>query len=74
MIKNAYEINQRFTYVMRLLGIGHVGINLFCLMMEKYFYKSLYYQVVEKISVAVKSVADIVLKKAINEENEKNVT
>lgn len=74
MIKNAYEINRRFTYVMRLLGVGHAGINLFCSLMDlNIFHKSLYYQVVEQISVAVKAVTDVVFQKAIKEENEKNV-
>lgn len=74
MIKNAYEINRRFTYVMRFLGVGHAGINLFCSLMDtNIFHKFLYYQVVEQISIAVKSVTDVVFKKTIKEENEKNV-
>lgn len=74
MIKNAYEINRRFTYVMRLLGVGQAGINLFCSLMDiNIFHKSLYYQVMEQIKIAVKSVTDLVFKKAVKEENEKNV-
>ncbi|KYN11371.1 hypothetical protein ALC57_16474 [Trachymyrmex cornetzi] len=33
-LRNAYEINRRFTYAMRLLGVGLAGINLFCSLMD----------------------------------------
>jgi len=56
IIKNAYEVNRRFTFIMRLLGVGHAGINLFCSLMDiNTYHKSLYQSVVEQISIAVKS-------------------
>jgi len=74
MIKNAYEVNRRFAFIMRLLGVGHAGINLFCSLMDiNTYHKSLYQSVVEQISIAVESVSDMVFKKAIKEEKQKNV-
>lgn len=33
-VRNAFEVNRRLTFVMRLLGVGLSGINIFCAMMD----------------------------------------
>lgn len=73
MIKNAYEINRRFTFVMRLLGVGQAGVNLFCSMMDLgTFHRSLYTRMLDQIYIAVEGVAKFIFKKAANEEKRKN--
>lgn len=67
MVKNAYEINGRFVFIMQLLGVGLAGINLFCLLMDlcNGISNNGYYDMLNQIYVAVKSVVDIVLKKPL---------
>ncbi|KYN06784.1 hypothetical protein ALC62_02265 [Cyphomyrmex costatus] len=73
-LRNAYEINRRFTYAMRLLGVGLAGINLFCSLMDlgTGLSKNGYYNIIQNIHVAAKAVSTIVFKKAVKEEIEKN--
>jgi len=75
MIKNAYEVNRRFVYVMRLIGIGLQGLNYFCGYMDtgKSFNITLYYDILKSISESVNAVYDIVIRKAVREEKELNV-
>lgn len=76
-IHNGYEINRRIVFVMRLLGVGRDGINLFCGLMDigKGLSKNTYDLIVEHVHSASKSVFDFLCKKAVDEEkreNEKN--
>lgn len=74
-INNGYEINQRIVFVMRLLGVGIEGINLFCGLMDLGQGLSLnaYYSIVEKIHNVAKLVFDVLCQKAVKEEKEENV-
>ncbi|KYN02057.1 hypothetical protein ALC62_07126 [Cyphomyrmex costatus] len=57
MIKNAYEINRRFCFAIRLLGIGLSGIQVFCSVMElEKMSKSTFYSILKHIHIAVKAV------------------
>lgn len=73
-INNSYEINRRFVFAMRLLGVGFQGIHNFCGMMDigKGFTKDTYYNTVNHIWKAASTVCKLVFKKAVKEEQEKN--
>lgn len=73
-IYNTFEINRKFVFVMRLLGIGIHGINFFYTFMDISHGVSVsaYYGILNNISVASKCVFDSVIKKAKDEEVEKN--
>ncbi|CAH2107864.1 unnamed protein product [Euphydryas editha] len=70
MISTGYEINRRLVYIMRLIGVGLSGINKFCGLMElgTGISSSIYYKIIDSISIAVKSVFDVVMLKAVREE------
>ena len=74
MIGSGYEINRRLVFAFRLFGIGIYGINLFGGLMELSagFNVKVYYEIVDNIKIAVKSVFHIVQRIAINEEKQKN--
>lgn len=74
-VRNAFEVNRRLTFVMRLLGVGLSGINLFCSLMDlgTGLSKNGYYSILNNIYIAVKAIAKIVFTKAAKEENEENV-
>ncbi|KAI4498024.1 hypothetical protein M0802_006848 [Mischocyttarus mexicanus] len=63
MIQNACEINRRFVFVMRLLGVGHEGVNLFCGLMDICggIGNSTYYAILENIQIAASAVFHSVL-------------
>ena len=65
-IGNDYEINRKFVFVMRLIGVGVGGIKLFCSIMDlgQDITNARYYGIIENIKFAVKTVYDMVLKKA----------
>jgi len=73
-IGHAYEINRRFVFAMRLIGVGIHGINLFCGFMDlcNRFNNNTYYKIVNNVHIGVKTVYDIVRKKAAKEEIELN--
>lgn len=75
MIKNAYEVNRRFVFIMRLLGVGLAGVNSFCSLMDLCdgISNNGYYCILKQIYIAVKSVVDTVFKKAVAEEKKLNV-
>lgn len=75
MINNAYEVNRRFVYVMRLIGAGLQSINYFCGYMDigKSFNVNLYYNIIKSISESVNAVYDVVIRKAVRQEKELNV-
>ena len=68
---NSYEINTRFTFVMRMLGFGLAGCNKFCGLMDlcsNFIAKGNYNRYVNEISISMKSTASRFLLSAINEE------
>ena len=72
---NAYEVNKRFVFAMRLIGVGLNGLNNFCGLMDlgAGFSIRTYYKCVDNMKVAVDAVLKIVLNKAAGEEKDKNV-
>lgn len=75
-IRSGYEINRRLVYVMRLLGVGMVGINNFLGLMDMTssgFGKQGYYNCINHILLAVSAVCEAVFKKAVKEEQELNI-
>lgn len=75
-IGKTYEINRRFVFVMRLLGIGFQGISNFCGYMDfgLSLAKTSYYDILTQVSTAARAVAQAVLRKAVKEEQERNET
>lgn len=75
LVNTAYEINRRIMFVMRILGLGLQSINIFCSLMELStgFGHSAYYTFVGNLHEAAKSTFDIVRRKAVSEEKQKNV-
>lgn len=74
MIGTGYEVNRRFVFVMRLIGVGIHGIKLFCGLMDlgHGLNSNAFYKILEHISTAVKSVFDLVTRKAVDEEKRLN--
>lgn len=70
LVVNAYSINRRLVFVMRLLDNGIAGIQTFCSLMDlcKNFSDRTYEVSVNAIKIATDSVAELVLKKAGDEE------
>lgn len=75
LINTGYEINRRIVLVMRLLGVGREGIVLFCGLMDlcQGLARSTYDNIVTHLYSASKSMFESVSKKAVKEEQEKNV-
>lgn len=73
-INNAYEINRRIVLVMRLLGIGREGINLFCALMDicQGLAINTNYSCIENVHIAASSVYDCLIQNAVQEEKKKN--
>ncbi|KYN08443.1 hypothetical protein ALC62_00575, partial [Cyphomyrmex costatus] len=74
LLHTSYEINRRIVFVMRILGIGMQGLNLFCNLMDlcEGFKESSYNNVVQHIYNASKSVFESCTKKAVEEEKKEN--
>lgn len=74
MIQNACEANRRFVFVMRLLGVGHEGVNLFCSLMGicSGIGNSTYAKILETIHTAASAVYETVLSFAVTQEREIN--
>lgn len=74
LINSAYEVNRRLMFVMRLLGLGQRGVNVFCGLMDLStgFGNSTYYAFLENLYSASKTVFDYVCSKAVREEIAKN--
>lgn len=70
IIKNAYDINCRIVFAMRLFGIGLNGIEKFCVFinMPHPIFHSFYDTVVKSISVATAAVCEMSIKRAAIEE------
>ncbi|XP_032681250.1 uncharacterized protein LOC116848839 [Odontomachus brunneus] len=75
LIDNAFEINRRIVLAMRLIGVGMKGLNLFCGIMDicQGLAINTYYACLQNIYCASETVYDIVTRRAIEEEREKNV-
>lgn len=73
-IRNGFEINKRIVIVMRLLGIGRAGINLFCSLMDMCsgLTQGTYDSTIQRLHAASKSMFEFVTKKAVDEEKQKN--
>lgn len=73
-IRNAYAINRRIVFVMRMLGIGHKGLNLFCGLMDigKGMSNTCYQPILENIHIASSAVYESIISFAANEEKEMN--
>lgn len=74
LINNAFEINRRITFVMRLLGVCKEGINTFCGLMDicKGLNNTIYYAAVNNIYTASNAVFRTLIRKAVEEEKELN--
>lgn len=73
LINTGYEINRRIVFVMRLLGVGREGINVFCGLMDicQGLAKSTYEKIVQHLYSASKSMFESVCEKAVEEEQKK---
>lgn len=73
-VKNAYKINRRIVFVMRLLGVDREGLNLFCGLMDigQGIASNTYYACLENIYQTAFAVYDYILKKAVAEEKQMN--
>ena len=69
-IDKAYEINTRFVFVLRVLGLGQSAMRKFCGLMDlpKPIAQSTYDAIVKKILIAAQTVCDVSLKIAATEE------
>lgn len=75
IIKNAYEINRRFTFAMRMLGIGYTGMTKLCGLLDlpHPILKTFYYKIVDQINVASSAVSKLSMQKAAADEKQKAV-
>lgn len=74
LVHTGYEINRCVVLVMRLLGVGREGINLFCNFMDicDGISQSAYDRIVQYLHAASLSVFDYCCKKAVKEEQIEN--
>ena len=66
-----YEVNTRFAFVMRTLGLGLAGCNKFCGLMDiasNFLSKPSYLDMMKSICISVKTTAEKVLISAAKEE------
>lgn len=70
--KTSYEINQRFFFAMRLLGVGLYGAKKFCGIMDlpAPLQQNTYDLIMKNIHAAVSCVCNAVMKQAVSEERE----
>ena len=70
MIDHAFDINRRIVFVMRLLGIGINGVNLFCGLMDlvNKFYSLTFAGCFANLCKATESVYQNSIKRAVEEE------
>lgn len=75
LIKNTYEINRRFCFVMRLVGIGINGIRNFIALIDltANFNNNTNYGIVKILQISAKSIYEAVVKKAGTEEKKKTL-
>ena len=75
MIDNAYEINRRIVFVMRLLGVGINELNLFCSLMDllRKFHNNNFAGSFENVTKAAKTLYEWSTQKAVTEERAKTL-
>ena len=75
MIGNAYEINSRIVFEMRLLGVGINGLNRFCSLMDllRKFHNNTFAGCFEKVTKAAKTVYEWSTQKAVTEKRAKTL-
>ena len=75
MIGNAYETNRRIVFVMRLLGVGINGLNLFCSLMYllRKFHNNTFAGCFEYVTKAAGTVYEWSTQKAVTEEGAKTL-
>ncbi|KYQ56969.1 hypothetical protein ALC60_04084 [Trachymyrmex zeteki] len=73
-IRNAYEVNRQIVFVMRLLGIGNEGLNIFCGLMDmcQGLAESAYNSIVEHLYTASTKMFQEITKKAVTEKRNNN--
>jgi len=73
LINTGYEVNRRIIFVMRFLGLGRGGINLFCNLMDicNGLNASTYNNIIKHIHSIATSVFEHLSKKAVNEEKKR---
>ena len=71
-VGHSYEINRRFIFVMRILGIGYEGLCKFCGLMDmpSFLDKSTHTILLKQILNCSKTVAETFMMKAVNEEKQ----
>ncbi|XP_074099508.1 uncharacterized protein LOC141527761 [Cotesia typhae] len=71
-VGHSYEINRRFIFVMRILGIGYEGLYKFCGLMDmpSFLDKSTHTILLKQILNCSKTVAETFMTKAVNEEKQ----
>ncbi|XP_071577515.1 uncharacterized protein [Temnothorax nylanderi] len=73
-IHNAYEINRRVVFAMRLLGVAREGINIFCGIMDlgSGLSKQTYDHIIKHVHSSVKQIFALSCKNAVEEEKSNN--
>jgi len=74
LVGSACEINRRIVFAMRMLGVGHQGLNLFCGLMDicQGIGNSTYASILENIHIAASTVYDSIISFAATEEKDLN--
>ncbi|EFN65458.1 hypothetical protein EAG_00446, partial [Camponotus floridanus] len=72
-INHSYEVNRRFIFTMRMLGLGQAGCAKFCGLMDmpSFLHHSTYDKIMDHICTTVKTVFDSFTKLAAKQEIEK---
>lgn len=71
-LQHSYEINRRFIFTMRVLGLGLAGAQKFCGLMDmpNFLFEHTYIMILKNIYESVKTAVEIMFKKAVREEVE----
>lgn len=69
-VNKTYEVNRRFMFAMRMLGVGLQSLRTFCSIMDITcsFSNNIYYSFLSMLDTAAQSVFEIVQRKAVDEE------
>jgi len=73
-IRNAYEINRRIVFTMRLLGVAREGIRIFCGIMNlgSGISQHAYDRIIQHVHTSIKKLFDVSSKNAIEDEKKEN--
>ena len=65
-VERSFEINRRFIFVMRVLGLGQAGAKKFCGLMDMppFLYNSTYNLIIKYIHSSAQTVRDVLFKKS----------